>query len=161
MNAERLAADVLDDTPVLLMDGLHDEPYQHRTLAAKLLQINLHRIVWAVYARTVMNEVRHLHVQKQRLIGILDIKGVKSTVLRDHTHVRLLPEVLDRRFYTDDVLRPICLSCNEVGRTQIHIAYSGGEDDVHRLVVGDFQAVRRYHTLEGDFTCQSLIEVSA
>ena len=133
--AETLAADVLHLTLVLLVDGLHDKSHQHRTLAAQFLQVNLLRIVRTVYRLAVVDEVAHLHVEQQRLLGILHVEGIEAAVLRDDAHVRLVLEVLHGRLHTDHVLRTVRLARYQVGRAQIHIAHLCRKDDVYGLVV--------------------------
>jgi len=73
LDAESLAADVLHLTLVLLVDGLHDKAHQHRAFAAQFLQVDFLRVVRAVHLLAVMDEVAHLHVEKQRFGGVLHV----------------------------------------------------------------------------------------
>ena len=57
MYAETLAADVLDCSSVLPVNGLHDEPHEHRALATQFVKVHLLRIVRTVRAFTVVNDV--------------------------------------------------------------------------------------------------------
>ena len=77
LDSETLAADVLHLAFVLLVDGLHDEVYQHGTFLAQLLEINLLRIVRTVHRLTVMDEVCHLDIEHERFLGILHIECVE------------------------------------------------------------------------------------
>ena len=45
LDAERLAPDMLDVPFVVLVDGLRDEIYQFRRLAAEFLQVNVKGVV--------------------------------------------------------------------------------------------------------------------
>ena len=160
LDAETLAADVLHLTLVLLVDGLHDKAHQHRTLAAQLLQVNLLRIVRTVHRLPIVDEVAHLHIEQQRLLGILHVERVKAAVLRDDAHVRLVLEVLHGRLHTDHVLRTVRLARYQVGRSQIHIAHLRRKDDVYGLVVCHLQPVGRYHAVEGQLLRQPVIQVA-
>ena len=160
LDAETLAADVLHLTLVLLVDGLHDKSHQHRTLAAQFLQVNLLRIVRTVHRLAVVDEVAHLHVEQQRLLGILHVERVKAAVLRDDAHVRLVLEVLHGRLHADHVLRTVRLARYQVGRAQIHIAHLCREDDVYGLVVRHLQPVGRNHAVEGQLLRQPVIQVA-
>ena len=62
-----------------------------------------------------MDEVTHLHIQQQGLIGILDIEGVKISVFGNDRHVGLLPEMAGRGFHADDILGTVSLAGNQVG----------------------------------------------
>ena len=77
LDSETLAADVLHLAFVLLVDGLHDEVYQHGTFLAQLLEINLLRIVRAVHRLAVMDEVSHLDIEHEWFFGILYVEGVE------------------------------------------------------------------------------------
>ena len=107
-----------------------------------------------------MQEVRHLHIQKQRLVGILDIEGVETSVLRNHGHIRLVVKIFDSGFHADDILSPVSLSRNQVRRPQIHIAHCGREKYVDGLVISDLKPVRRYHPVEHQLACQTVVEVA-
>ena len=72
--AETLAADVLHLTLVLLVQRLHDEMHQHGTFASQFLQIDFLRVVWAVHRAAVMDEVLHLHIEQQRLVGVFHVE---------------------------------------------------------------------------------------
>ena len=98
-----------------------------------------------------MDKVLHLHIQKQRFIGVLDIEGVKAAALGDDRHIRLVTEILHHGFHADDILRTVSLACHEIRGTEIHITYSRREDDVGCLVVGHFQTVGRHHPVKGEF----------
>ncbi len=64
LDAERLAADVLDVAFVVLVDSLADKVYQLRRLTAKLLQIDVESIVRTVYLTAIVNKVLHLDIQE-------------------------------------------------------------------------------------------------
>ena len=68
-----------------------------------------------------MDEVAHLHIQQQRLVGILDIERVKIPVLGNHAHVRLVTEMLPRGLHPDHVLRAVSLAGYQVGGTEVHV----------------------------------------
>ena len=63
LNTEGLAADVLHRPLVLLVNGFHDEPYQHRAFASEFLEIDFHGVVRTVYALPIVDEVRHFHIE--------------------------------------------------------------------------------------------------
>ena len=69
-------------------------------------------------------------------------------------------EIFDSGLHADDILRPVSLSRNQIGRTQIHIADRCREKDMYRLVVSHLQPMRRYHTVEHQLACKAVIEVS-
>lgn len=115
LHAETLAADVFYDASVLFVDGLHDEPHEHRTFAAQLVQIDLLRVVRTVRALPVVDDVRHLPVEQERLVGIAHVKGVEAAVFGDDAHVRLPLKALDGGFHTDDILRSVHLPGDKVG----------------------------------------------
>ena len=73
---DTLATDMLDLAAVILVNGLHDQFDQQRRFASQLLQIDVQRIIGAVYRLPAMQEVRHLDRQFHRLVGILDIEAV-------------------------------------------------------------------------------------
>ena len=160
LDAERLTADVLDVAFVVLVDSLADKVYQLRRLTAKLLQIDVESIVRTVHLTAIVNEVLHLDIQEQRLIGVLHIEGVETATLGNHRHIGLISEVLDCSLHTNHILRAIGLACNKVRRAEIHIAYCRREDDVSSLVVCHLQAVRRNHTVKGQLLCQTVINVT-
>ena len=85
---------MLHTTLVLLPDALHHQSHQHRTLRAKFLQVDVHRVVRTVHCLTVVDEVRHLYVQDTGLTGILHVKAVIGPVLSYDAHVRLALEPL-------------------------------------------------------------------
>ena len=116
LDAESLAADVLHLTLVLLVDGLHDKAHQHRAFAAQFLQVDFLRVVRAVHLLAVMDEVAHLHVEKQRFGGVLHVKSIETPVLRDYRHIGFVREVPHGSFYSDDVLRSVGFARNQVGR---------------------------------------------
>ena len=108
-----------------------------------------------------MDKVAHLYIEQQRFIHVLDIERVEIAVFGDDAHVRLFLEMLGGSLYTDDILGTVRFSGNQVGGTQVHILDGSREDNMHRLVVGDFQTVRRYHLAETDFAAQSFKMISA
>ena len=116
LDAESLAADVLHLTLVLLVDGLHDKAHQHRAFAAQFLQVDFLRVVRAVHLLAVMDEVAHLHVEKQRFGGVLHVKSIETPVLRDYRHIGFVREVTHGSFHADDVLRSVGFTRNQVGR---------------------------------------------
>ena len=63
LDAERLAPDMLDVPFVVLVDGLRNEIYQFRRLAAEFLQVNVKGVVGTVHFASVMDEILHLDVQ--------------------------------------------------------------------------------------------------
>ena len=107
-----------------------------------------------------MDKVFHLDIQKQRLVGVLDIEGVETAAFGDDRHVGLVTEILYHSLHTDDILRAVSLACHKVRGTEVHITHRRGEDDVGRLVVGHFQTVGRHHPVKGQFTGQAVIEVA-
>ena len=142
------------------MDSLADKVYQLRRLTAKLLQIDVKSIVGTVYLTAIVNKVLHLDIQEQRLIGVFHIECVETAALGNHRHIGLIAEVLDCSLHTNHILRAIGLASNKVRRAKIHIAYCCREDDVGSLVVCHLQAVRRNHTVKGQFLCQTVIDVA-
>ena len=160
LHPETLAADVLDSSSVLPVNGLHDEPHEHRALAAQFVKVHLLRIVRTVRTFTVVDEVRHLHVEQQRLVGIAHVESVEAAIFGDDAHVRLPLKALDGGFYADDILRSVRLTGNEVGRAEVYVAHFCGEEDVHCLSVGHFQPMGRYHPLEGQLPRQPVIRCS-
>ena len=107
-----------------------------------------------------MDKVLHLHIEDKRLIGILDIEGVETAVLRNDRHIGLVLEVLHGRLDTDNILRTVSLARNQIGRTQINISHFRREDYMYRLVIGNFQTVWRYHTVKGQFAAQSVVHIA-
>ena len=63
-----------------------------------------------------MDEVLHLNIEFVRLLGVLHIKSVETTVFRYHRHVRLALEPSFRGLHTDDVLRTVGLARHDVSR---------------------------------------------
>ena len=104
-----------------------------------------------------MDEVAHLHIQKQRLIRIFHIESIKRAVLRNYGHVGFTGEVPDGSLHTDDVLRTVGFPGNQVGRAQVHIAHFRGEEDMHGLAVCHLQTVGRYHAVKGQFPGQTVV----
>ena len=94
------------------MDGLHDQPHQHRAFRAEFLQIDFLRVVRTVHRLAVMDEVAHLHIQKQRLIRIFHIEGIKRAVFGNYGHIGFAGEVPDGSLHADDVLRTVGFSGN-------------------------------------------------
>ena len=107
-----------------------------------------------------MDEVLHLDVQHVRLLGVLDIKRIKAAVLRNHRHVRLTLEPSLRGLHADNVLRTIGLARHDVGRTQVNVGHCRREYQMHRLVKGHLQSVRRNHAVISDTARQTLKEVT-
>ena len=161
LHPEPFAADVLDLALVLFMHGLHNQPYQAGRLSGEFLQVDFHRVVRAVHRLPVMDEVAHLHIQQQRLVGILDVEGVKVPVFGNHAHIGLAVEMFPGCLHTDDILRTVCLARYQIWGTQIYISYRGRENHVDGLIVSDFQAVRGNHLAESDFTAQSIVIIPA
>ena len=160
LDAESLAADVLDVAFVVLVDSLADKVYQLRRLTAKFLQIDVKSIVGTVYLTAIVDKVLHLDIQEQRLIGVFHIECVETATLGNHRHIGLIAEVLYRSLHTNHILRAVGLACNEIRRAEIDIAYCRREDDVGSLVVCHLQAVRRNHTVKGQLLCQTVIDVA-
>ena len=160
LDAESLAADVLDMAFVLLVDTPVDQLHELGRFTAQFLQVDVKGVVRPVHLVAVMDEVLHLDVQQQRLVRILDIERVETSAFGDDRHIRLVTEIFDYRFYADDILRTVGLSCHKVRRTEIHIADGGGEDDVRGLVVGNFQSIWGNHPVKGEFPGQTVIEVA-
>lgn len=73
LDAESLAPDMLHMALVFLVNGGIDKMHQLRRLASEFLQIDFKGIVGAVHLTAVMDEILHLHIQDQRLVGILDM----------------------------------------------------------------------------------------
>ncbi len=115
LDAETLAADMLHLTLVLLVDGLHDKTYQHRTFAAQFFQIDFLRVVRAVHLLPVMDEVAHLHIEQQRFGGILHVEGVETPVLRYHGHIRFIREIAHGGLHADNILGTVGFTRNQVG----------------------------------------------
>ena len=161
LNPEPLAADVLDLAFVLPIHGFHDQPYQTGRLPGEFLQVDFHRIVRTVNRLPVMDEVAHLHVQQQRLVGILDVECVKVAVLGYHAHIGFTAEMFPGRLHTDDVFRTVRLARYQVGGTQIHVSYGRGENYMYSLVIRDFQTMRGNHLAEADLAAQSLVIIPA
>ena len=63
LDAEALAADMLHQTFVVVIDGLHDQPYQQRGLAAEFRKVDFLRVVRPVHRLAIMDEVFHLDIQ--------------------------------------------------------------------------------------------------
>ena len=63
LDAESLAADVLDMAFVLLMDALVDQLYELGGFTAQFLQVDVKRVVRTVHLAAVMDEILHLDVQ--------------------------------------------------------------------------------------------------
>ena len=81
LDAERLAADVLDVAFVVLVDSLADKVYQLRRLTAKLLQIDVESIVGTVHLTAIVNKIFHLDIQEQWLIGVFHIECVETAAV--------------------------------------------------------------------------------
>ena len=145
---------------VLLVDGFHNQTHQHRTLRTKFLEIDFLCIVRTVHSLAIVDKVLHFHIEDKRLIGILDIEGVETAVLRNDRHIGLVMEVLYGRLYTDNILSTVSLACNQIGRTQVHITHFRRKEDMHRLIISYFQTVRRYHTVKSQLAAQSVIHVA-
>ena len=160
LNPETLAADMLHFALVLLVDGLHDKTHEQRRLASQLREVNLHRIVRAVYGAAVMDEIAHLDVQQQRLGGIFHIERIERSVLGNDRHIGLDTEIAHGGFHTDHVLRAVSLARDKVRRTQIDVSHRRRKDDMDGLVVGNLQPVRGYHAVEREFPREAVIEVS-
>ena len=151
---------MLDVAFVVLVDSLADKMYQLRRLTAKLLQIDVESIVGTVHLTAIVNKVLHLDIQEQRLIRVLHIEGVETATLSNHRHIGLIAEVLYRSLHTNHILRAVGLASDKVRRAKIDIAYCCRKDDVSSLVVCHLQAVRRNHTVKGQFFCQTVIDVT-
>ena len=149
-NPKAFASDVFYYSLVLLPDALHHKSHQYGTLRTEFLQINIHRIIGAIDCRTVMDEVLHLDVQFIRLLGVLHVESIETAVLRDDAHVRLSLEPSLGGFYTYHVLCPVSLTRHDVCRTQVNVGHGGREDDMHSLVEGHLQSVRRNHAVVGN-----------
>ena len=93
-----------------------------------------------------MDEITHLHIQQQRLIGILHVEGIEVPVFGYYRHIGLLPEIACRG-----------LAGYQVCRTEIHILDRSRENDMDGLVIRYFQSVRRNHLAETDLAGQPLI----
>ena len=104
-----------------------------------------------------MDEILHLHIQDQRLVGILDIESVEAAALGDDRYVGLVAEPLYGRFHADHVLRSVSLPRDKVGRAEIHILHRCREDDMDRLVVSHFQTVRGNHAVERQFFGKTVV----
>ena len=72
---ETLAADVLDSSSILPVDGFHDEPHEHRALAAQFVKVHLLRIVRTVRTFTVVNDVCFAPI-----LAALGIAGTNSSL---------------------------------------------------------------------------------
>ncbi|GFI07505.1 hypothetical protein IMSAGC006_02262 [Muribaculaceae bacterium] len=107
-----------------------------------------------------MDEILHLHIEDQRLVGILDIESVEAAALGDDRYVGLVAEPLYGRLHADHVLRSVSLPRDKVGRAEIDILNRRREDDMDRLVVSHFQTVRGNHAVECQFPGKTVVEVS-
>ena len=88
LDTEALAADMLHQTFVVVIDGLHDQPYQQRGLAAEFRKVDFLRVVRPVHRLAIMDEVFHLDIQLGRLVRILHIECIIAAVIRDHRQIR-------------------------------------------------------------------------
>lgn len=160
LNAEALAADMLHFAPVLLVDRLHDKTHEQRRFAPQLREVHLHRVVGAVRGFAIVDEVAHLDIQQQRFGRIADIERVERAVFGDDRHIGLGAEIAHGGFHTDDVLRAVGLACDQIRRAEIDVTHRRRKDDVHGLVVGDLQSVRRDHAVERELARETVIEAA-
>ena len=131
---ETLATDMLDLAAVILVNGLHDQFDQQRRFASQLLQIDVQRVIGAVYRLPVMQEVRHLDRQFHRLVGILDIEAVIGPVLGNDRKVALAREITQGRLYTQHVFRAVGFRRQKIRRPQIDVTDGRGENHMHGLL---------------------------
>lgn len=160
LNAEALAADMLHFVPVLLVDRLHDKAHEQRRFAPQLREVYLHRVVGAVRGFAVVDEVAHLDVEQQRFGRVADVERVERTVLGDDRHIGLGAEIAHGGLHANDVFSTVGLTCDQIRRAEIDVAHRRRKDDVHGLVVGHFQPVRRNHAVEGELARETVIEAA-
>jgi len=160
LHAEALAADMLHFAFVLLVNGLHNQAHEQRRFAPQLREVHLHRVVGAVRGFAVVDKVAHLDVEQQRFGRIADVERVERAVFGDDRHIGLGAEIAHGSFHADDILRTVGLACDQIRRAEIDVAHRSRKDDVHGLVVGHFQPVRRNHAVEGEFARETVIEAA-
>ena len=107
-----------------------------------------------------MDEVLHLDVQFVRLLGVLHVECIKTTIFRDNAHVCLALEPSLGSLDSNHILCTVSLASHDVGRTQVHVGYGGREDNMHGLVEGHLQSVRRNHAVVCNTSRQPLKQVA-
>ena len=160
LDTEALAADMLHQTFVVVIDGLHDQPYQQRGLAAEFRKVDFLRVVRPVHRLAIMDEVFHLDIQLGRLVRILHVECIIAAVIRDHRQIRFTGEVPQRRFHPKHVLRTVRFAGKNVSRSQIHILDSSREDKVYSFIKCHLQGVWRNHPVECHRTCQPVKQIT-
>jgi len=157
---ETLATDMLDLAAVILVNGLHDQFDQQRRFASQLLQIDVQRVIGAVYRLPVMQEVRHLDRQFHRLVGILDIEAVIGPVLGNDRKVALAREITQGRLYTQHVFRAVGFRRQKIRRPQIDVTDGRGENHMHGLAERHLQRVGRDNPVESQRTGKTVVQIA-
>ena len=147
-------------SPVLLVDGFHNQAHEQRRFASQLREVHIHRVVGAVRGFAVVDEVAHLDVEQQRFSRVADVERVERTVLGNDRHIGLGAEIAYGGLHADDILRTVGLACDQIRRAEIDVAHRRRKDDVHGLVVGDLQPVRRNHAVERELAREAVIEAA-
>ena len=161
LDTETLTTDMTNTAFVILIHGFHNKTYQTGGFVIQLGQIDFHGIVGTVHRFSVMDEITHLHIQQQRLVGILHVECIEVPVFGYYRHIGLLPEIACRGLYSDYILGTVGLAGYQVCRTEIHILDRSRENDMDGLVIRYFQSVRRNHLAETDLAGQPLIIITA
>ena len=60
LDTKAFTPDMFYLTPVVLVNGLHNQPDEQGRFATQLLQVNIHRIVRAVHRFAITDKVGHL-----------------------------------------------------------------------------------------------------
>ena len=67
---------MFDFALVLLVDTFHNQLDQHRTFTAEAFKIDFLSVIGAVHRFAVVEKVRHLDTEQQRLFGKFHIEAV-------------------------------------------------------------------------------------
>ena len=130
--SETLCPDMLYNTLVFLVNGFQQQACQRRRIVAQFLEKYIVTIGFV-----------HCLLHRQQVIAqcfgigtVIHIEAVKTSVIRDYRKIGFGFKFPYRCFYTQHVFRIFGFPCNKVFAAQIHIAYSGGENQVRSLIVG-------------------------
>ena len=99
---------------IVLVDGLHNQPYQKRAFVTQFTEIDVHPGMTEIRCVLIFQEIFHFNVEHFRFMCVLRIKRIKTAILTDNGKIGFTGKALCRSFHPDNIFRPVRFPGNNV-----------------------------------------------